>query len=103
MLKLSLKDPFVNNQVVNVNISTELEADLCFPLLMTPPAGVVDTYTVVLSYHACRLRAPCRLMLTGMLNGFRGDCVLRNMEAPLLVLLVHLRVWKPSAPRLIAD
>lgn len=45
---------------------------LCFPLLCPPPR----------SYRAGRLRAPCRLMLTGMLNDLRGDAVLRNMAPP---------------------
>lgn len=35
------------------------------------------------SYRPCRLRAPCRLMLTGMLNDLRGDDALRNMAPPL--------------------
>lgn len=49
-----------------------------------PPTGVVNTLSIARSYRAGRLRAPCRLMLTGMLNDLRGDAVLRNMAPPLL-------------------
>lgn len=36
MLKLSFKDSLGKNQVEDLNVSTELEANLCFPLLMPP-------------------------------------------------------------------
>lgn len=61
-----------------------------FSPLNAPPAGVVNTCAIVPSYRACRLRAPCRLMLTGMLNDFWGESALRNMDAPLPVPLLHL-------------
>lgn len=61
-----------------------------FSPLNAPPAGVVNTYMMVLSYRACLLRAPCRLMVTGKLNDLRGYCVLRNMDAPVPGPLVHL-------------
>lgn len=61
-----------------------------------------DTCVMVLSYRACRLRAPCRLMLMGMLKDLRGGCALRNMEAPLPGPAAPPWVREPSDRRWIA-
>lgn len=39
--------------------------------------------SIICSYRVCRLRAPCRLMLMGMLNDLRGEAVFKNMPSPI--------------------
>ena len=41
--------------------------------------------SIVLSYRVCRLRAPCRLMLMGMVNDLRGEVVFKNMPTTISV------------------
>lgn len=39
--------------------------------------------SIICSYRVCGLRAPCRLMLMGMLNDLRGEPALRIMPSPI--------------------